>query len=84
MERLVEIDIQAAENHIPDVEKAIASIHRRGIVHHDISPSNIMLNQEGLITIIDFGRAGYAGEEIPPHKTIGNEPTTNVFSVNLH
>lgn len=34
-------------------------------MHHDISPSNLLLNQERFITVIDFGRAGYIGQEVP-------------------
>lgn len=35
--------------------KAVATLHFRGIVHRDISPSNIILNQERGLVLIDFG-----------------------------
>ncbi|KFZ02471.1 hypothetical protein V500_00183 [Pseudogymnoascus sp. VKM F-4518 (FW-2643)] len=65
MERLVDIDLANAAEYIHEIEKAIEEVHRGGVVHHDISPSNLMLNQEGFITVIDFGRAGYIGQEVP-------------------
>jgi serine/threonine protein kinase len=82
MERLVDINIDTTANYIPDIESAINSIHQCGIVLHDISPTNIMLNQQGRITIIDLGQAGYVGKMIPPSKTIGIKPTAGVFSIN--
>lgn len=80
MEKLVDIMIENAAGYILDVEHAIKSIHQHGIAVHDISPSNIMLNQQGCITIIGFGRAGYFGDTILPCKAIGVAPTTKVFS----
>jgi predicted Ser/Thr protein kinase len=69
MEKLNKLDLDTAANHISQIENAFKRLHRRDIVHNDISPSNIMLNGKGRITIIDFGRAGRAGTVIPAYKT---------------
>jgi len=37
--------------------EAYARLHERGVVHGDIHPSNILVRENGVITILDFGRA---------------------------
>ncbi|PVH74055.1 hypothetical protein DL98DRAFT_468493 [Cadophora sp. DSE1049] len=83
MEKLIEINMDNAMKYISEIEQAVAAIHRLGIALYDISPSNIMLNMEGRITLIDFGRAGYFGEEIPSCKVLGMDSTTKTFSIHL-
>jgi len=80
MEKLEFVDVKDASKHILPLTESVDAIHRAGVVHHDLSPNNIMLNQQGLIRIIDFGRAGYAGTKIPKNKLIGRELATT-FSV---
>ena len=50
--RIVEILYQCA--------KALDYAHRRGVIHRDIKPSNIMLSNDGVVKIGDFGIAQYA------------------------
>jgi len=38
-----------------DVCRGLAHAHRRGLVHRDIKPGNIMLSPDGVVTIMDFG-----------------------------
>lgn len=41
---------------------ALSYLHDRGVLHRDVAPDNILLNDEGDVTLIDFGAAYCAGE----------------------
>ena len=45
------------------VASALVHMHRRGVFHGDLKPSNIMLSKNGQVKLIDFGTAWIKGEE---------------------
>ena len=46
------------------VARTVCKIHKKGIIHCDLKPSNILVNIRGNIRIIDFGSSLRKGEKV--------------------
>jgi serine/threonine protein kinase len=45
--------------------EALEAAHAEGVVHNDLTPSNVLLTRAGTIKLCDFGLAHFAAEEVP-------------------
>ena len=61
------------------IAKGLEVVHKKGIVHRDIKPQNIMLGEDGHVTIMDFGLAQLTAASLltRPDQTMG---TTSYMS----
>ena len=50
-------DLNTALTYLLPIVRALAAVHDTGTVHRDIKPENILVNQQGVSVLVDFGIA---------------------------
>lgn len=58
-----QFNIKEILKYITQIAKGLEKAHSKGIVHCDIKPSNIIITDDGVAKIVDFGIAKIASEE---------------------
>lgn len=48
---------------VVQVASALSALHDAKIIHHDVKPENIMLREDGLVKVLDFGLAKLIGKK---------------------
>ena len=71
-------EARAKEIFIPILE-AFAYAHSKGIVHRDVKPSNIFINTEGKVKIMDFGIAKIIEDDANVLTQTGTQMGTPVY-----
>jgi Protein kinase domain/Alpha/beta hydrolase family len=57
------MDPATAVRIVRQIASALAHAHERGVVHRDVKPSNILIDQRGTAYLADFGVATFADED---------------------
>jgi eukaryotic-like serine/threonine-protein kinase len=54
---------ERAANYIYQTSLALAQAHKRGLIHRDIKPGNLLLDRSGTVKLLDLGLARYLDDE---------------------
>jgi tRNA A-37 threonylcarbamoyl transferase component Bud32 len=58
------LDFRRAAEVVRRLADALGYAHRQGIVHRDVKPENVLVDQAGEPHVLDFGLAARAGDEV--------------------
>ena len=56
------LDVDLALSIVQDVSMGLLAAHQKGVIHCDIKPQNIMITEQNIIKLIDFGIAALSAE----------------------
>ncbi len=57
------LDYNIAANYIRQAADGLAHAHKAGLIHRDVKPANLLVDQKNVVKVLDLGLARFTGEE---------------------
>ena len=75
----VDLPVESVVDWIGQAAQGLMALHRKGIIHRDIKPDNLMLGRNGKVTLLDLGTVRIQGleplsEENSGTRVVGGTP----------
>jgi len=99
IQRAGRLPVTEAVAYAIEIARALGAAHDRGIVHRDVKPQNVLINEEGLAKVTDFGIARTLEEHgltadgrvlgttdyVSPEQAMGHEVTgqSDIYSLGI-
>ena len=67
------VDPSTAADLIAQGARGLAHAHKRGVIHRDVKPANLLIDQDGVVRLLDMGLALVSGDDNESLTVANNE-----------
>ncbi|SFW98596.1 serine/threonine-protein kinase [Marinospirillum alkaliphilum] len=81
MQQNPDADIKVRVDLVEQLTKAVRALHRREILHQNLTPANILVDHQGVVKLVDFAACGVAKmNDLPPLLTLARRVGLTPYS----